>query len=101
MDTLRLIIPLEKIQKLTTAEKRSTAAALNASKNVIGCITDYLEYEVNQLDKTLADPEELYQSKTSDTYVAFKLAERATLIKLLSLLTKEVTILDGDQPKDI
>ena len=100
MDTLKIITRLERIQKLTPEEKRSTAAAFNNSKDVIGCITDYLESEINLVDKTLSDPEELYKESKSDTYVAFKLAERATLVKLIKLLTKETT-LDCDQQKDI
>jgi len=100
MLTLKIINNLARIQKLTEQEKRSTAAAFNNSKAVIGCITDYLESEINSVDRTLSDPEELYKESKSDTYVAFKLAERATLVKLINLLTKETT-LDGDQPKDI
>jgi len=100
METLKIITNLVRIQKLTEEEKRSTAAAFNHSKGVVGCITDYLEYEINQLDKSLANPEELYGNGKSDTYVAFKLAERASLVKLINLLTKE-TSLDCDQQKDI
>ncbi len=100
MITLKIITTLERIQKLTPEEKRSTAAAFNNSKAVIGCITDYLESEINNVDRTLANPEELYKESKSDTYVAFKLAERATLVKLINLLTKETT-LDCDQQKDI
>ena len=100
MQALKIITRLERIQKLTTKEKRETAAAFNNSKAVIGCITDYLESEIDAVDKTLADPEELYKESKSDTYVAFKLAERATLVKLIKLLTKETT-LDCDQQKDI
>ncbi len=100
MKTLRIITTLERIQKLTPEEKRSTAAAFNNSKAVIGCITDYLESEINSVDRTLSDPEELYSNGKSGTYVAFKLAERATLVKLINLLTKETT-LDDDQSKDI
>ncbi len=101
MLTLKIINNLARIQKLTEQEKRSTAAAFNNSRGVIGCITDYLEFEINQLDKTLSNPEELYKESKSDTYVAFLLAERAVLVKTINLLTKEITILDGDQPKDI
>ena len=101
MDTLQIINKLERIQKLTPEQKRSTAAAFNNSKGVIGCIEDYLEYEINQLDKTLGNPEALYQESKSDTYVAFKLAERCTLVKLLRLLTNEAEILDADPAKDI
>lgn len=101
MKTLKLINTLERIQKLTLSEKRSTAAAFNNSKEVIGCITDYLGSEIAKIDKELADPKKLYQNERADQYVAFKLAERARNIKLINLLTEEIEILDGDQPKDI
>ncbi len=101
METLQILHNLERIQKLEPKALRSTAAAFNNSKGVIGCITDYLEYEVHQIDKTLANPEELYASKNSETFVAFKLAERAQAVKLITLLTKETTILDDDPSKDI
>ncbi len=98
METLKIINKLVRIQNLTEEQKRSTAAAFNNSKAVVGCITDYLESEICRVDKLLADPEELYKESKSDTYVAFILAERATLVKTIKLLTKEITILDGDQP---
>lgn len=101
MKTIKLITNLAKIQNLTPSEKRSTAAAFNNSKAVIGCITDYLSSEIAKLDKELASPAKLYQSNNADTYVAFRLAERARNIKLLNLLTEEIELLDGDQPKDI
>ena len=101
MKTLRIVNKLEKIQNLTTSEKRSTGAAFNNSKAVIGCITDYLGSEIAKIDKELADPTKLYQNERADTYVAFKLAERSRNIKLINLLTEEIEILDGDQPKDI
>ena len=101
MKTLRIIHALENIQNLTPKQRRSTAAALNNSKDVIGCVTDYLEFQVNRLDKKIADPEALYKDSKSDTYVAFLLAERASTVKLLCLLTEETEILDDDQSKDI
>lgn len=100
MKTLKLITKLERIQKLTPKQKRETAVAFNNNKAVVGCITDYLGYEINQLDKTLSDPEVLYKESNSDRYIAFLLAERATLVKLIRLLTEE-TKLDCDQQKDI
>jgi len=100
LKTLHIINKLERIQKLTPKQKRATAVAFNNSKDVIGCVTDYLEFSISQLDKTLANPEELYKDSKSDTYVAFLLAERATLVKLINLLTKEINI-DDDQSKDI
>jgi|LGOV01.1.fsa_nt_gb hypothetical protein len=101
MDTLRIVNRLERIQNLTSAQKRATAVAFNNSKDVVGCITDYLESEVNKIDKQLEDPEELYSNNKSDTYVAFLLAERACHVKTLRLLTQETEILDCDQQKDI
>ena len=101
MKTIKLISKLVRIQHLTESEKRSTAAALNNSKAVIGCITDYLESEVTAIDKELADPTKLYQTNRADQYVAFRLAERARNMKLLRLLTEEVEILDADPAKDI
>ena len=101
VETLKIITSLEKIQKLTIEEKRSTAAAFNNAEGVIGCLTDYLEYELHQLDKALANPEKLYKESKSDTYVAFKLAERARITKLLVLLTNKIEILDDDQSKDV
>jgi hypothetical protein len=101
LETLKIITNLERIQNLTPAQKRSTAAALNAAPGVVGCITDYLEYELHQLDKALANPVKLYKESNSDTYVAFKLAERACINKLLVLLTDKTKVLDDDQSKDI
>lgn len=101
MKTIKLVGKLVRIQNLTESEKRSTAAAFNNSKAVIGCITDYLGSEVDKLDKELSDPKKLYENDKADRYVAFRLAERARNIKLINLLTEEIEILDGDQPKDI
>lgn len=101
MDSLKIINHLERIQKLTITQKRATAAAFNNSKDVIGCITDYLESEINKLDKTLGNPEELYKESKSDTYVAFLLAERACHVNTIRLLTQKSEILDCDQQKDI
>jgi len=97
VETIKLINRLEKIQNLTYSEKRSTAAALNDSIAVIGCITDYLESEVSQIDKRLRNPKTLYERANSATYVTFKLAERANLLNLLDLLTEKVKVLDVDQ----
>ncbi len=101
MKTIKLVSKLVRIQNLTESEKRSTAAAFNNSKAVIGCITDYLGSEVAKLDKELADPKKLYENDKADRYVAFRLAERARNIKLINLLTEEIEILDDDQSKDI
>ncbi len=97
MKTIRLVKKLVKIQSLTPKEERSTAAAFNNSKGVIGCLTDYLGSEIALIDKQLANPKALYQNAGSDRYVAFKLAERATQQKLLDLLTQEEKVLDDDQ----
>ena len=97
MKTIRLVKKLVKIQNLTPSEERSTAAAFNNSKGVIGCLNDYLGSEIAALDKQLSNPSALYKNAGSDRYVAFTLAERSTLIKLLDLLTKEVKVLDDDQ----
>lgn len=95
--TIKLVKKLVRIQNLTPAEERSTAAAFNNSKGVIGCLTDYLGNEIAKLDKQLANPKTLYENAAADLYVAFKLAERATLVGLLDLLTLEVKVLDDDQ----
>lgn len=101
MKTIRLIQKLEKIQKLTPSEKRSTAAALNNSKAVLGCITDYLGYEMQRIDKELSNPVKIYKEKDAHLYVAFRLAERAQMKKLLLLLTEQPEVLDDDQSEDI
>ena len=46
MKTIKLVGKLGRIQNLTESEKRSTGAAFNNSKAVIGCITDYLGSEI-------------------------------------------------------
>ena len=97
----RIVNKLERIQNLTIAEKRSTAAAFNNSKSVIGCITDYLSSEIDKADKALLNPATLYQNSSTGLEVAFVLAERASNIKLINLLTSEIEILDDDQSKDI
>ena len=94
--TIKLVKKLVKIQSLTPAEERSTAAAFNNSKGVVGCLTDYLGYEIAKLDKQLSNPKALYANAGSDRYVAFRLAERATLDGLLELLTIEAKVLDDD-----
>ncbi len=96
MKTLSIVKKLVNIQNLTPSEERSTAAAFNNSKGVIGCITDYLESEIAKIDKKLANPTALYVNKGSDRYVAFKLAERACQNNLLLLLTNEKEVLDDD-----
>ena len=85
------------LQNLTAQQERATAAAFNNSQAVIGCITDYLESEVNQIDKELRKPKALYDHAGSGHYVTFKLAERASLLNLLDLLVEEVKVLDVDQ----
>ena len=97
METLRIIKKLSKIQSLTLGEERATAAALNNSAAVIGCITDYLNSEIAHIDKQLGNPKSLYDHAGADRYVAFKLAERATNLELLRLLSEKVTIIDDDQ----
>jgi hypothetical protein len=96
VETLKIINNLERIQNLTPEQKRSTAAAFNAAAGVTGCITDYLEHELHQLDKALSNPIKLYKESNSDTYVAFKLAERATINKLLVLLTDKTKVANVD-----
>jgi hypothetical protein len=93
--TIRLVNKLEKIQNLTPSEKRSTAAAFNNSKAVIGCITDYLSNEIQRIDKVLNNPVKLYQNNNANNFVAFKLAERASMITLLLLLTEQIEVLDA------
>jgi len=96
MKTIRLVKKLERIQLLTHSELRSTAAAFNDSTAVVGCIQDYIGSELDILNKELANPEKLFKNSNSDNYVAFKLAERGLYLKLLSLLTEQITI-DDDQ----
>lgn len=97
MKTIRLVKKLAKIQKLSLAEERSTGAAFNNSKGIVGCLHDYLNSEVARIDKKLNKPEALYKNTAGDRLVATLLAERATLNNLLELLTTEVTVLDDDQ----
>ena len=96
MKTIRLVNKLEKIQNLTPSEKRSTAAAFNNSTAIIGCITDYLNDEINQVDKKLLNPAKLYSGDKAQIYVTCILAERARNLELLHLLTEEITV-DDDQ----
>ncbi len=100
MQTIKLVKKLAKIQNLTASEQRSTAAAFNDNPGIVGCFKDYLESEIAKLDKQLANPKALYENAGSDRYVAFRLAERATLVRLLGLLTIEAKVLDDDQSKD-
>ena len=97
MKTLKIINKLRKIQDLTLQEQRATGAAFNASGAVIGCMTDYLSYEINKIDKKLANPATLYDRPSADRYVTFKLSERAKLNELLNLLTESIEVLDDDQ----
>ena len=97
MKTLRIVKKLVRIQTLTAAEERSTAAAFNNSKAIIGCLTDYLGFEIAKLDKQLNNPSKLYAHAAPDRHVAFILAERSTLVSLLELLTLEAKVLDDDQ----
>lgn len=101
MKTIRLVNKLERIQNLTPSEKRSTAAAFNNSTAVIGCITDYLSHTIQAIDKELSNPIEIYKNPNADHYVAFRLAERARINKLLRLLTEQTEVLDDDPSKDI
>jgi len=97
MQAIKLINKLERIQNLTPSEKRSVAAAFNNSTAVIGCITDYLGFTIQLIDKELSNPKTLYQNQNADQYVAFRLAERACMNKLLVLLTEHTEVLDDDQ----
>ncbi len=95
METLRIVKKLAKIQSLTASEEHSTAVAFNNSKGIIGCLTDYLESELQHIDRELSNPSTLYKRDGADLYVAFKLSERANLTKLLELLTIKVKVLDA------
>lgn len=97
MHAPQLIKQLARISKLTAKEEREAAALLNNSKGVIELVTIYLEHQIVNIDKLLANPEKLYEQKDSDRYVTFRLAERAAYLKLHTLLTNEVKILDDDQ----
>ncbi len=101
MMTLRIVSKLERIQNLSMSEKRSTAAAFNNSAAVIGCITDYLNSEIDKTDALLNNPLKLYDNEGADLKVAFLIAGRAHNMKLLQLLTEEIEVLDADQAKDI
>ena len=96
MKTIRLVKKLVKIQNLTPSQERSTGAAFNNSKSIVGCLTDYLSSEIPRIDKKLNNPEVLYKSAGAERYVAALLGERSTLNNLLELLTQEVTVLDDD-----
>jgi len=100
MKTIRLVKKLESLQQLTPKDLKSTAEAFNNSDAVIKCIVDYLNHEVDEIDKVLENPKALYQNETSDRYVAFKLADRARTLKLIRLLTEEAKVLDDDQSGD-
>lgn len=101
MKAIKLVKKIERLQNLTASEVREAAVAFNNSEVVIGCIKDYLESEVNLIDKKLRNPKDLYQGAGSEGYVAFRLAERTTLLNLLDLLTIREKVIDDDQSKDV
>lgn len=96
MKTIRLVKKLVKIQNLTPSQERSTGAAFNNSKSIVGCLTDYLSSEITKIDKKLNNTQALYSSASAERGVACLLGERAALNNLLELLTQEVTVLDDD-----
>lgn len=93
---VRLVKKLARIQHLTPAEERATAAAFNNSVAIVECVKDYLKHECAYIDKKLNDAEHLYSKSGADRLVAVLLAERSTYNKLLELLTQEAKVLDDD-----
>ena len=86
---MKVLQIVKKYKNLSPAEEKAMADTLSASPQAIKIITDYLEQKIVALDNLLCNPKELYSNGLSDTYVAFRLAERATYLKLHNVLTTE------------
>jgi len=77
------------------------AMALKKGKKAVVIIKDYLQMEVIKADKELNNTQALYKhTQNPDSYIGCLLAQRATNMRLLNLLTEEVDILDADKAGD-
>ena len=93
---------IKKFKDLTLSEERGMAATLNASKPALEIIRAYLEGEVTNLDRQLTNVETLYDGEgDSHLKVACILSQRATNMKLLTLLTTKVAVTLDDQSEEV
>lgn len=99
MKTLRIVKKLG--SDMSPHEEKVAAECLAHSRNAIAIIHTYLQREIISIDNQLNNVHKLYTSSGHpDTYVAALLGERATQMKLLSLLSEEIEILDADHAGD-
>lgn len=80
----------------TPVEERAMARLLADNPAVVKVVTDYLLMKFDTVSKILSNPKELYTGGTSAEYVAFRLAERAAYLKMYTVLTSKVDLLDDD-----
>jgi len=96
MRTLRIIKKLTSLKNLTPSEERGLGLILNENPAVIKVLTDYLIAQLEIINIKLNNPKELYDHGRGSEYAACVLAERAAQMKLLTILTDKVEILDED-----
>lgn len=98
MKALRLV---KRFKNMTPGEESTMALALDASPQVIGILTDFLQNEVLAADKKLSKTETLYKGEGDRAlYVACLLAKREAHLTLLNLLTEKINLLDVDHTGD-
>ncbi len=98
MKTLHLV---KKFKHQTPEEERTMAGSFKRGRKVIDIIKKYLEMEVLKQDAELNKIEKIYKTVANpDSYIGCLIAQRATNMKLLNLLTEEVDILDADKAGD-
>lgn len=84
---------IKKFKDLTPSEESGMAVTLNASEGAVEIIRAYLEGEVTNLDKQLADIQGLYDGQgDSHLRVAVLLSQRATYLKLRAAITDKVVV---------
>jgi len=93
---------VKKFKELTVSEERGMAATMNASEGALEIIRAYLEGEVTNLDKQLADVQGLYDG-TGDCHLkaAVLLSQRATFLKLRAAITDKVVVTLDDQSEEV
>lgn len=93
---------VKKFKELTPQEERGMAVTLNACEPALEIIRAYLEGEVTNLDKQLADVQGLYDG-TGDSHLraAVLLSQRATFLKLRTAITDKVVVTLDDQSKEV
>ena len=92
---------IKKFKELTPSEENTMRVQLNSTEETLAIIRAYLEGEVTNLDRMLSDVEKLYQGGDAHLRVASLLSQRATFLKLRTLITEKVVVTLDDQSEEV